>query len=111
VLFNIVNNALDSIERNPDNQPDRRVLIDAKYIQQKQFVLIKVIDSGLGLASKDQAEIFEWLSTGSSKGMGIGLALSKMLVESWRGHISAYNADPKVDGLSGAIFELKLQGA
>ena len=111
VLFNIVNNALDSIERNPDNQPDRRVLIDAKYVQQKQFVLIKVIDSGVGLASKDQAEIFEWLSTGSSKGMGIGLALSKMLVESWRGHISAYNADPKVDGLSGAIFELKLQGA
>lgn len=111
VLFNIVNNALDSIERNPDIQPDRRVLIDAKYVQQKQFVLIKVIDSGVGLASKDQAEIFEWLSTGSSKGMGIGLALSKMLVESWRGHISAYNADPKVDGLSGAIFELKLQGA
>ena len=110
VLFNIVNNSLDAVERNADIQADRRVLIDAKYIQQNQFVLIKVIDSGEGLESKDQIEIFEWLSTNSNTGMGIGLALSKMLVESWRGSISAYNANPKVDGLSGAVFELKLQG-
>lgn len=110
VLFNIVNNALDAIERNPASQNSKRVLIDAKYIQQNQFVLIKVIDSGKGLETKDQIEIFEWLSTNSNTGMGIGLALSKMLVESWRGSISAYNANPKVDGLSGAVFELKLQG-
>lgn len=111
VLFNIVNNALDAIERNSSSVAANQILIDTKYVQQKQFVLIKVIDTGVGLEAKDQVEIFEWLSTSSNKGMGIGLALSKMLVESWRGHISAYNADPKVDGLSGAVFELKLQSA
>jgi len=111
VLFNILNNALDAIERCSNANPNPCVLINARYVQQKNFVLIKVIDSGVGLQSKDQIEIFEWLSTNSNKGMGIGLALSKMLVESWRGSISAYNADPKVDGLSGAVFELKLQSA
>lgn len=110
VLFNIVNNALDAIERNTDNKT-KRIFIKTQYVQQKQFVLIKIIDSGVGLQAKSQAEIFEWLSTTSNKGMGIGLALSKMLVESWRGHISAYNADAKVDGFSGAVFELKLQSA
>lgn len=110
VVFNIVNNALDAIERNPESVI-KQVLINTKYVQQKQFVLIKIIDSGVGLYATDQAEIFEWLSTSSNKGMGIGLALSKMLVESWRGNISAYNADPKVDGLSGAVIELKLQSA
>ena len=110
VLFNIVNNALDAVERNISSE-DRRILIDAKYVQQRQFALIKVVDSGAGLQDKNQLEIFEWLSANSQKGMGIGLALSKILVESWRGHIAAYNADPKVDGLSGAVFELKLQSA
>jgi signal transduction histidine kinase len=111
VLFNILNNALDAIERHAGSSVSHHVLINAKWVQQKHFVLIKVIDSGVGLQAKDQVEIFEWLSANSNKGMGIGLALSKMLVESWRGHISAYNADPKVDGLSGAVFELKLQSA
>lgn len=111
VLFNLLNNALDAIERHKNSEMHHQVLINAKWVQQKHFVLIKVIDSGVGLQAKDQVEIFEWLSTNSNKGMGIGLALSKMLVESWRGHISAYNADPKVDGLSGAVFELKLQSA
>ena len=111
VLFNLVNNALDAIEKNLDSSTDKRILVDTKYAQQKQFVVIKVVDTGIGLQTKDQAEIFEWLSTSSNKGMGIGLALSRMLVESWRGHISAYPADPKVDGLSGAVFELKLRNA
>lgn len=111
VLFNIVNNALDAIERNPSNLTLKQILIDTKYVQQKQFVLIKVIDTGVGLQAKDQAEIFEWLSSSSSKGMGVGLALSRMLVESWHGHISAYNADPNIDGLTGAVFELKLKSA
>lgn len=111
VLFNLVNNALDAIEKNSSNSKDKRILIDARYAQQKQFVIIKVVDTGIGLQAKDQVEIFEWLSSNSNKGMGIGLALSRMLVESWRGHISAYPADPKVDGLSGAVFELKLRGS
>lgn len=111
VLFNILNNAFDAIERHTNLKVNHRLLINAKWVQQRNFVLIKVIDSGVGLQAKDQVEIFEWLSTNSNKGMGIGLALSKMLVESWRGHIAAYNADPKVDGLSGAVFELKLQSA
>ncbi len=110
VLFNIVNNALDAIERNLESFQDRRLLINIKYIQQKTFVLIKVVDSGTGLQVKDPSVIFEWLSPNSNKGMGIGLALCKMLVESWRGSISAYNPDPKVDGLCGAVFELKLRG-
>jgi hypothetical protein len=34
-----------------------------------------------------------------------------MLVESWQGSISAYSAKPELDGLSGAVFELKLKSA
>jgi len=110
VFFNIINNGLDAIERNLSHQGIKRILIKLSHIQQKQFVLIKIIDSGMGIPLGEEAKIFEWLET-KSGGMGIGLALSKMLIESWQGSISAYAAHPDVDGLSGAVFELKLKSA
>ena len=110
VFFNIINNALDAIDRSASPAKLRRILIKLSHVQQKQFVLIKIIDSGTGIREGNEAKIFEWLET-KSGGMGIGLALSKMFVESWQGAISAYSANPDLDGLSGAVFELKLKSA
>lgn len=108
VLFNLINNALDAIERKSSIGLLKNIIIKLKYIQQKQFVLIKIIDSGDGLPEGMETKIFEWLETNSG-GMGVGLALSKMLVESWQGTIAAYAANGDLDGLSGAVFELKLR--
>lgn len=110
VFFNIINNALDSIERSANTNGLKRIVIKLSPIQQKQFVLIKIIDSGVGIHEGSENKVFEWLET-KSGGMGIGLALSRMLVESWQGAISAYSANPNLDGLSGAVFELKLKSA
>ncbi len=110
VFFNLINNALDAIERKADATATKTIVIKLKYIQQKQFVLIKIVDSGEGIPEGMEHKIFEWLET-KSGGMGLGLALSKMLVESWQGTIGAYSANTDMDGLSGAVFELKLKSA
>ena len=110
VFFNLINNALDAIERKVVASAIKSIVIKLKYIQQKQFVLIKIIDSGEGIPEGMEHKIFEWLET-KSGGMGLGLALSKMLVESWQGTIGAYTANADMDGLSGAVFELKLKSA
>jgi signal transduction histidine kinase len=110
VFFNIINNALDAIDKFAIAGDARRILIKLNHVQQKQFVLIKIIDSGPGIPEGEEARIFEWLET-KSGGMGIGLSLCRMLVESWQGAISAYSAKPELDGLSGAVFELKLKSA
>jgi signal transduction histidine kinase len=110
VLFNIINNALDAINHASQADVRKKIIIKIQYIQQKQFVLIKVIDSGQGIAEGMESKIFEWMETHSG-GMGIGMALSRMLVESWQGTISAYSANASLDGLSGAVFELKLRSA
>lgn len=110
VFFNIINNALDAIAYGAAADGLKRIMIKLTHIQQKQFVLIKIIDSGLGIPEGAETKVFQWLETNSG-GMGIGLALSRMLVESWQGTISAYSANPVLDGLSGAVFELKLKSA
>ena len=110
VFFNIINNALDAIDKCAIAGDVRQILIKLNHVQQKQFVLIKIIDSGPGIPEGEESRIFEWLET-KSGGMGIGLSLCRMLVESWQGSISAYSAKPELDGLSGAVFELKLKSA
>lgn len=108
VLFNIINNALDAIELKNQSSNARNIIVKIQHIQQKQFLLLKIIDSGDGIPEGQERHIFDWMET-QSGGMGVGLALSKMLVESWQGSISAYSADANLDGLSGAVFELKLK--
>jgi signal transduction histidine kinase len=108
VFFNLMNNALDAIGKGSDVGRLKRIVIKLTHIQQKQFVLIKMIDSGPGIPEGAETKVFEWLET-QSGGMGIGLALSRMLVESWQGAISAYSANPDIDGLAGAVFEIKLK--
>jgi C4-dicarboxylate-specific signal transduction histidine kinase len=108
VVFNLLNNALDAIEQSNNATPNKSILIKLQYIQQKQFVMVKVVDSGEGIPEGMESKIFNWMET-SSGGMGIGLALSRMLVESWQGTLTAYTASVLVDGLSGAVFELKLR--
>jgi C4-dicarboxylate-specific signal transduction histidine kinase len=99
---------LDAIEQSNNATPNKSILIKLQYIQQKQFVMVKVVDSGEGIPEGMESKIFNWMET-SSGGMGIGLALSRMLVESWQGTLTAYTASVLVDGLSGAVFELKLR--
>ena len=108
VIFNILKNAMDAIEQNNKATPNKSILIKLQYIQQKQFVMVKIVDSGEGIPEGMESKIFNWMET-SSGGMGIGLPLSKMLVESWQGTLTAYAASVLVDGLSGAVFELKLR--
>jgi C4-dicarboxylate-specific signal transduction histidine kinase len=104
VLINILDNAIDATANNTNNKRDIKIKVRSAGHQ----VYVQVIDSGSGLSSKVQADMFNWLASNKVGGIGIGLALSKMFVESWGGKITGRNADPSTDQLSGALIELSL---
>ena len=104
VLINILDNAIDATANSASNK--REIAIKVRAAGQQVYV--QVIDSGSGLSSKVQADMFNWLASNKVGGIGIGLALSKMFVESWGGKITGRNADPSTDQLSGALIELSL---
>jgi signal transduction histidine kinase len=111
VLLNILSNAIDAIELHTLSNKERKVIIQIAYVDKKRYVTLDIIDTGLGIPEKIRNNLFEWLSTGTKKGMGVGLALCKHFVESWGGSISADNVDEHKTGFSGAIIHLKLRAA
>jgi len=51
------------------------------------MICLKIRDTGIGIAPENLEMIFESLFTTKSKGIGLGLTVTKMLVEANEGHI------------------------
>jgi signal transduction histidine kinase len=103
VLLNLI---MNSIEAMRNVRKDRRQLfigarLDAQ--EDKRFVLITVRDSGVGLKSGQISKLFETFYTTKADGMGMGLAISRSIIE---GHGGRLWAKPKAG--RGAIFQFTL---
>lgn len=81
--------------------------IEIQTQKDKQDIIIKVLDQGIGITSSDMPLIWKRLYRGEnarpSKGMGLGLSLVKSIVEAHEGHISVANNEP-----TGSIFIISL---
>jgi len=98
VLVNLLGNALDAAG------PSGTIRVDAH--EHGQWVVIRVSDSGPGIAPTVRARLFEPLVTSKVRGIGLGLALCKRLVTANGGSIAV------VEGpLAGATFEVRLARA
>ncbi len=86
VFENII---LNAIKHNRSAQKRLKVKIHNNRDQKKNTIRFDFIDNGIGIPDKIKKEIFkrEHQSTISSKGMGIGLSLVKMIVKAYNGQI------------------------
>ena len=103
VLLNLVINSIEAMSKVPEDQ--RRLVIEAQshVSGDRSFVLISVTDSGIGLKADDLPKVFETFYTTKADGMGMGLAISRSIVEAHGGRLSA---TPNAD--LGATFQLTL---
>jgi PAS domain S-box-containing protein len=85
VLLNLITNAIEAAE-NSGRTP--RILITASALPD-QSVLLEVSDNGSGIVGGDS--IFDAFVTTKSKGMGIGLAVSRSIIEAHQGRLTAAN--------------------
>jgi signal transduction histidine kinase len=66
-------------------------------------LMLSVVDSGPGIPAKDMEKIFEPLYTTRSDGLGLGLTISRTIVERLGGTLSARNEPGR-----GAVFTVEL---
>jgi PAS domain S-box-containing protein len=100
VILNLVMNGIEAMSEATDRSRD--LLIRAgKYESDK--VLVAVQDSGVGIDWQDLAKIFDAFYTTKSQGMGMGLAISRSIVENHGGQLWAVPND-----VAGASFQFTL---
>lgn len=68
---------------------------------EEKEAVVRVSDDGNGIAQEDLPHIFDRFYTGTNGSTGIGLALSKEILNLHKGSIKAYNE-------VGAVFEIRL---
>jgi C4-dicarboxylate-specific signal transduction histidine kinase len=99
VILNLVRNAIDAMDRTRDDK--RRLLIVTE--QRADGVTVRVCDKGEGIAEDSLQQIFDAFYTTKPDGMGIGLSISRSIIESHHGSIKAHNLSA-----GGAEFSFRL---
>ena len=82
VLINLMRNAVEAMRDSDDKDLTVRVLADEAQI------LVEVSDTGPGISEEIAGQLFEPFVTTKSGGMGIGLSISKRIIEAHEGKIS-----------------------
>jgi signal transduction histidine kinase len=98
VLLNLIMNSIDAMK---DVEGTRDLIIRSQAAE-RDAVLVSVSDTGVGLP-KETAQIFNAFYTTKPQGTGMGLSISRSIIESHGGRLWAGNNTP-----SGAIFYISL---
>lgn len=84
VLINLINNACEAMR---DSDRDRRTLWLTTDVPDAAHVQVTVKDSGPGISPETIGSVFESFQTTKLEGMGMGLAISRSIVQWHDGHL------------------------
>jgi len=99
VLVNLITNAIDSMT----SVKHRSHTLIVRSERLDEWVLISVQDSGTGIAPEEAERMFEAFYTTKPNGIGLGLSISRSIVESHGGRLSVSPVQPY-----GSVFRVML---
>jgi PAS domain S-box-containing protein len=100
VISNLVQNAIEAMDSTSERD---RVLRVKTSFDNRDAIIVAVEDTGPGFDPKQAASIFDAFFTTKSHGVGLGLAICRMIVERHGGQLAAAS-----DGKTGAQFQVVL---
>jgi PAS domain S-box-containing protein len=100
VLLNLIVNAIEAMS---GIEGRRRELTIVSAADGPEAVAVEVRDSGMGVAPERAEDLFEPFYTTKAEGLGIGLSISRSIVEAHGGHLSATANVPR-----GAVFRFSV---
>ena len=99
VVVNLILNAIDAMK----DSEGRRELVLRSRRSERDEVVVSVSDTGVGLPPHEADQIFEAFVTTKPEGTGMGLSISRSIIEAHQGRLWA---TPNTSG--GAVFQFAL---
>jgi signal transduction histidine kinase len=99
VIVNLIQNAIDAM----DSVDSGRRVLQVTTEDRGDAISMTIEDTGPGIDPKKTDDVFGAFFTTKPHGMGLGLAICRMIVERHDGELSVSAADPH-----GAVFRIKL---
>ena len=93
VFINIIKNSIEALDSVSNG------IIDVKYYVQNKNIIIEITDNGIGMSEEVKNKIFEAFYTTKRCGTGLGVPLSKEIIEGHKGifeYFSKENEGTKV---------------
>jgi len=87
VLLNLVSNSFDAME----NSPEPREILISTSRKDAGTILVAVKDSGCGIPAQDIPKLFTHFFTSKPDGLGMGLSISRSIVEAHGGRLDVKN--------------------
>lgn len=103
VLLNLIRNGIDAMQ---DGNSRRRALLITSEVTEEGWSRVSVADTGPGIADEVRERLFQPFMTTKPQGMGVGLSISRSIIEAHGGRIWA-EANPG----GGALFRFTLPPA
>ncbi len=87
VLLNLISNSLEAMESSNDS----RELVISTCLKDAGTIMVKVKDSGCGIPEENKLKLFGHFFTSKPDGLGMGLSISRSIVEAHGGRLEAEN--------------------
>lgn len=98
VFINLIKNSIEALET---VRYDRK--LEIKLTEESNSIIIVVKDNGPGIKKEDSAKVFESFYSTKEKGSGLGLSISKQLIEEHRGTLTLLSTEQQ-----GTSFSIRL---
>ncbi len=87
VLLNLISNSLEAMETSKDSHE----LMVKTSRHDNDMIMVEVKDSGCGIPEENMKKLFTHFFTNKQDGLGMGLSISRSIVEAHGGHLDAKN--------------------
>ncbi len=101
VVLNLIRNAFEAMDGNSWTR--KELIIHSWYNNQIDMVEVAVWDTGHGISAEQRENLFDAFFSTKPEGMGMGLSISRSIVESHGGHLAA-----NINQVNGTTFRFSL---
>src|SRR5262249_36134641 len=89
VLLNLIKNAIEAMADLANGQRTLRIQSRLGELDGKSAVVVEMSDTGVGFGGTDSSRFFEAFHTTKPQGMGMGLRISRSIINNHHGSLTA----------------------